>query len=218
MLVGMQARPISPTLLVEHVADRIMDTAGVAVGDQLRTRVALDGAPSTDAAGLGARLAEALRARGRAALLVSAWDFLRPASLRFELGRDDPDLFYTEWFDVGALRRHVLAPAAVGGSGRVLPSLWDAATDRATRAAPVDLPSGAVVLLHGPFLLTGQLSFDLSVHLWQSPAALGRRLPPDERWTLPAYLRYAAEVRPERHADIVVRDDDPRHPALAGQC
>jgi hypothetical protein len=42
-----------------------------------------------------------------------------------------------------------------------------------------------------------------------SAPALARRTPADESWTLPAYARYDA-----RSADLVVRMDDPRHPAL----
>jgi len=53
------------------------------------------------------------------------------------------------------------------------------------------------------------------VHLELSPAALARRTPTDLEWTLPAYARYADEVDPAAVADMVVRLDDPRHPAVA---
>ena len=43
---------------------------------------------------------------------------------------------------------------------------------------------------------------------------LDRRTPDADRWTLPAYARYADEVVPARLADVVVRADDPRHPAV----
>ncbi|MGW2547729.1 uridine kinase, partial [Kitasatospora sp. NPDC001574] len=46
------------------------------------------------------------------------------------------------------------------------------------------------------------------------PAALARRTPPEERWTLPAFARYEAETVPAEAADLTVRVDDPRHPAL----
>jgi hypothetical protein len=52
------------------------------------------------------------------------------------------------------------------------------------------------------------------VHLELSTAALRRRTPDADRWTLPAYERYAAEVDPTTLADVVVRVDDPRRPAL----
>ena len=205
----MRAQPISPALLVRHIADRITDGPA-----EDWTRVALDGAPPADADTLADLLAAELRLRGRAALRVRAGDFLRPASLRLEFGRADPDLFYTEWLDVKALEREVFGPLEPGGSGRVLPALWDAAADRAVRAEYVDLPPGGVLLVDGAFLLGGLLPFDLTVHLWLTPAALVRRTPMEEAWTLPAYARYEEEVMPQLSADIVVRCDDPARPAL----
>jgi hypothetical protein len=210
LLVRVEA--ISPTLLVERVADRI-----AALPRASWVRVAVDGAPVAEPDRLAEELVAPLRLRGRAVLRVSAHDFLRPASLRFEFGRTDPDVFYTEWFDISGLTREVLAPLAPGGTGRVLPALWDAATDRARRAAYVDLPPGAVLLLDGPFLLGRGLPFDLTVHLWLSPAALARRTPPERSWTLPAYARYEREADPAGTADVVVRADDPRRPALVSE-
>ncbi|HEV2636775.1 MAG TPA: uridine kinase [Actinocrinis sp.] len=216
----MHAQPISPALLVEHIADRITGPVATRAANPADgpssgwTRVALDGPPSARAPELAERLAAELRLRGRAAVRVSAWDFLRPASLRLELGREDPDLFYTEWLDVRALQREVFGPLEPGGTGRVLPALWDAEADRAKRAEYVDLPPGGVLLLDGALLLGGPLPFDLTVHLWVSAAALARRTPAEEAWTLPAYARYAEQAAPELTADVVVRCDDPKRPAL----
>jgi len=86
--------------------------------------------------------------------------------------------------------------------------------DRATRSAYVTVPERGVVLVSGPLLLGGTLPFDLTVHLWLSPSALARRTAPGRQWTLPAYERYEAEVRPAELADVVVRIDDPDHPAV----
>ncbi|HEX2774329.1 MAG TPA: uridine kinase, partial [Micromonosporaceae bacterium] len=147
-------------------------------------------------------------------LHVRTQDFLRPASVRLEEGRTNPDAFYQGWFDEAALRREVLDPAGPEGSGQVLPRLWDAAADRASRAAYIALPPGAVALVSGPLLLGGGLPFDLTVHLVLSPAALRRRTDPEEHWTLPAFDRYHREVDPAGFADVVVRLDDPRRPAL----
>ncbi|GAA3008109.1 uridine kinase [Streptosporangium longisporum] len=204
-----QIRPISPSSLVEELADRV---AARPRGEWVR--VALDGAPAARPGDLADALAGPLRIRGREVFRVSAADFLRPASLRFEFGRTDPDSFYTDWFDHGGLTREVLGPLDAGGSGKVLPTLWNSVTDRATRASYVTVPAGGVLLLDGPLLLGRGLPFELTVHLRLSPGALARRTPDDERWTLPAYARYEEEVGPAEIADVVVRVDDPRHPAL----
>ncbi len=141
-------------------------------------------------------------------------DFWRPASLRLERGREDPDALLDEWVDVAGLRREVLDAVGPGGSGRYLPSLRDPATSRSTRAAYVEAEPGLVVVLDGALCLGLGLALDLTVHLALRPATLARRTAPDAAWTLAAYGRYAEEVRPEDVADVVVRVDDPRHPAL----
>ncbi|MEU9827447.1 uridine kinase [Micromonospora chersina] len=205
----MRVRPITPELLVTELADHL---AGAAVPGRLR--VAVDGPPAAEPDTLAAALVDPLRAAGRPVLHVRTADFLRPASIRLEHGRTNPDAYYEGWVDEAGLRREVLDPAGPAGSGRLLPSLWDAAADRASRAPYVDLPPGGVVLVSGALLLGGGLPFDVAVHLVLSPAALDRRTDPELRWTLPAFARYADEVDPASFADVVVRADDPRHPAL----
>ncbi|NBM18290.1 uridine kinase [Streptomyces sp. GC420] len=178
-------------------------------------KLAVDGAPAARTGEFAELIAEALRLRGRSVLVVAAEGFLRPASLRLEYGHHDVDSYYGGWFDVNALWREVFAPLEPGGGGRVLPDLWDPVTDRATRSAYTRLPEGGVLLLHGPLLLGHWFPFDLKVHVRLSPGALRRRTEAGERWTLPAFERYEEEVRPAENADVVVRADDPRHPAAA---
>lgn len=205
----MKVRPVTPQRLVDELVERI---AGTAPDGWLR--VGVDGAPSAEPGRLADALVPPLRLLGRPVVRVDTADFLRPASIRLELGRTNPDAFYERWFDVAALSREVLAPLAPGGTGRILTTFWNPATDRATRAPYVTVPAGGVLVLSGPLLLGTGLELDLTVHCAQSPAALARRLPDGYRWTLPAYERYAEEVMPECVADVVVRVDDPRHPAL----
>ena len=75
--------------------------------------------------------------------------------------------------------------------------------------------SSVLLRVHGvcDFVIAPDLR-DVTVHLVLSSAALARRTDPALRWTLPAFARYAAEVAPASFADVVVRADDPRHPAL----
>lgn len=203
----MHVTPVTPARLVGEVVELVEARPG-------RVRLALDGPPPTRPLALAEQVADALRTRGRMAVVVSADDFLRPASVRLEFGREDPDEFLDGWLDVGGLRREVLDPAGPSGSGRVLPRLWDAVADRAHRDRYVDLPADGVVLLAGALLLGRDLPLDLAVHLRMTNAALARTLPAPERWTLPAYTRYAEERTPERQSDLVVLSDHPTRPAL----
>jgi hypothetical protein len=203
----MRIRPISPDALVEDLTDRVTGHPG-------RVRVAIDGADASHPGDLADALVEPLRARGREAIRVRAEDQLRPASLRFERGRTDPDSFYDDWLDAAGLAREVLEPVGPGGNGAVRPVRWDTALDRASRSGFHPVPEAGVVIVSGPLLLGRGLPFDLTVHLDLSPGALARRTPAELAWTLPAYDRYREEVDPAAFADVVVRVDDPRHPAV----
>ncbi|MGY1915540.1 uridine kinase [Blastococcus sp. SYSU DS0973] len=177
-------------------------------------RVAVDGPELAAPEALAAAVADRLPALGRGAVVVPATGFYRPASLRLEHGRTDPDARYTDWLDVGALNREVLAPVGPGGSGEYLPVLWDLERDRAARAPRRPVPAGAVLLVAGALLQGAGLALDVVVHLRVAPAARRRRTPPDEAWALPAYDRYDDEVDPAALADAVVLADHADRPAL----
>jgi hypothetical protein len=200
--------------LAEALADRLLDLKPEDGGSW--PRVAVDGAPAARPGALAERVGEALRARGRPSLVVAAEGFWRPASLRLEHGHHDPDSYYDGWLDTGALWREVFGRLEPGADGHVLPDLRDPATDRATRSPYVPLPPGGVLLLHGSFLLHHWFPFDLTVHVLLSAGALRRRTPEAEHWTLPAHARYEAETDPAGTVDVLVRADDPRHPAWNG--
>ncbi len=163
---------------------------------------------------LATAVAERLPARGRPAVVVPAGGFFRPASLRLEHGRTDPDARYTDWLDTGALAREVLDPLGPGGGGSYLPALWDVGRDRAVRARPQPMPPGGILLVPGALLLGVGLAFDVVVHLRVAPAARRRLTPAEQAWELPAFDRYDDEVDPAALADAVVLADHPDRPAL----
>jgi len=210
---SVRVEPVGPEVLEAVLVERIMGR-GAEQGADRRLRVLLDGAATTGPGALADALVDPLRAAGRAAVRVSAEDFLRPASLRWEHGRHAPTAFLEDRLDVAALRREVLDPFGPAGDGRYLPSLWDAERDRATRAPYARAPTGAVLLLDGSMLLGRGLDAELRVHLSVRADTLSRRLPDAERWTLPAYARYEERMRPRDEADVLVLVDDPRRPAL----
>ncbi|MEU8936917.1 uridine kinase [Streptomyces goshikiensis] len=211
----MQLEAITWQRMAERLAGHL-DDRETPSEQAVRQRVGIDGAPAADTGVLAGHLADALRERGRAALAVPAAGFLRPASLRFEFGREDVDAYLDGWYDTAALWREVFGPTDPGGSGRVLPDLWDPVTDRATRSPYAELPPDGVLIVHGPLLLGHWFPFDLAVHVRLSPGALARRTEPADRWTLPAFARYETENAPADRADVLVRADDPRHPAWTG--
>lgn len=199
----MHVRPATPEGVVATVAARIAERSG-------RVRVVIDGALAAHPHELADQVSAALAPRP--ALHVRADHFLRAQSLRFEHGRTDPDMWLDHWLDEGALLREVLTPCVT--TGVVLPALRDPVTDRSVRAAAVTLPDDGVVIVSGAALLGRGLPFEVTVHLQLSPQALMRRTPADQAWTLAGLARYELEREPWTVADVVVRCDDPRHPAL----
>lgn len=205
----MRVEPLTEDALVGRLVERILvhpTTAGL--------RVLVDGHPSTRPGALADSLVEPLRAAGRPTARVRAEDFLLPASLRLEMGRHDPDSLLDAWIDVTGLNREVLTAVGPEGQGRYLPTLRDPVTDRATRAAYVQAPPGLVVLLDGSLAMGRWLDVDLTVHLSLRTSTIARRTVDEDRWTLGAYERYLEEVDPERTADVAVRVDDARRPAM----
>lgn len=198
-----QVRATTP----EGVAAAIVELVAAHPG---RVRVVVDGAGAAAPHETAARVVDALAPRS--AVHVRADSFWLPAGQRFEWGKQDVDSYLDGWLDLGALHREVLDDFPA--TGRVLPALRDPATDRSARADVVTLPDDGVVVLSGSVLLGRGLPADVSVHLRLTPAALVRRTPDADAWTLPALGRYVAERRPLDVADLVVRYDDPRHPAI----
>ncbi|MGF0318606.1 hypothetical protein [Nocardia fluminea] len=197
--------PTSPAALARLVADRLVELPG-------RRILAVDGADAAAPVELGHRIVRTLTDRGRSAAVVSVHDFVRPASLRMEYGRDDEWSYRTAWFDYEAMRREILV--ALRTEGRWLPALWDEERDRSARAAIRAAQADLVLVLAGPMLLGRGLDFDLAIRLELSEQAALRRTPADQRWTLPA-LRDHTVDNPE-DATWTVRWDHPDRAALRG--
>lgn len=194
--------PTTPDALADLLARRLRALDG-------RRVVAVDGADAARPVDFALRAAERVRADGRPVELVRLHDFVRPASVRLEFGRDETS-YRGGWFDYAALRREVLDP--IGSTGTWLPALWDETTDRSARARRrVALP-GTVLFVAGPMLLGRTLPFDLSVRLDLSPAALSRGTPDEAAWTIPALLAHARDST--EAPTYFVRWDHPDRPAL----
>jgi hypothetical protein len=152
-------------------------------------------------------VAERIRARGRQCGVVSLHDYVRPASLRLEYGRDEMS-YRTTWFDYRGLNREVLQ--ALREHDRWLPALWDEASDRSARATSISAAPDAIVLVAGPMLQGRGLPFDLTVELRLSEGALRRTAADD--FTVEALLRHRRDHPDD--PDLLVAWDHRDRPAL----
>ena len=171
--------------------------------------VGVDGADAARPSEFARRAADRVRADGRAADTVSLHDFVRPASLRMEFGRDEI-AYRTGWFDYSALQREVLD--SIHHAGIWLPALWDEAADRSARIHRRTALPATVLFVAGPMLLGRGLPFDRTIRLDLSAAALTRGTPAEQAWTVPALLAHDREH--SETPDHFVRWDHPDRPAL----
>ncbi|MQY28959.1 nucleoside/nucleotide kinase family protein [Nocardia aurantia] len=192
-------------ITADALLDLVTERAAVRTGHAV---VAIEGADAADPVVFAGGIADRLRARGRAAAVVSLHDFVRPASLRYEFGRDEMS-YRTAWFDYAGLDREVLQ--ALRRDDRWLPALWDERTDRSARARTVAANGDTVLLVAGPMLLGRGLDFDLTVELRLSEGALRRAADPATAFTVEALLRHRREAAAE--PDILVAWDHRDRPA-----
>lgn len=196
--------PITAAGLTGLLTDRILAARN-------RIVVAVIGADAADPVPFAHIVSRALRDRGRPAAVVSVHDYVRPASIRLEFGRNDEMSYRTLWFDYEALAREVVD--SLRTQGRWLPALWDEKADRSARATVETATDNTVVIVAGPMLLGRGLAFDLTVRLQLGEGALRRATAPDHLWTVDALLahdRLVAEI-----PDIDVRWDHRDRPAVA---
>lgn len=208
--------------VLERLADLVPEPGGEAV-----VRVAIDGVDGAGKTTLADELGTVLEARGRAVVRIGIDGYHHPRAVRYRRGRESPEGFYRDSYDLEALRRHVLAPLGPAGDGRYVPAVHDVERDLALELEPQAAPAGAVLVLDGLFLHRAELAdeWDLSV-LVTAPfevtfarMAVRDGCPPDpehpdnQRYVAGQGL-YFAEADPESRADVVLDNADPDHPRL----
>ncbi|WP_235183197.1 nucleoside/nucleotide kinase family protein [Deinococcus phoenicis] len=184
----------------------------------------MDGAGKTTFAD---ELAEVLRARGRTVIHASVDGFHAPRAVRYRRGRTSPEGFYRDSYDCPGLRAALLGPLGPGGSGRYRPAIFDHVTD-----APVELPErvaeeGSILLLDGLFLHRPELrdlwddsvflhvDFEISVPRGAARGP-GYGSPDPHAESNHRYVEgnrlYFREADPQRHAGVVVDNNDLQAP------
>lgn len=186
--------------------------------------VAIDGVDGSGKTTFAAALSDAYAHTGRPALVVHEDDFLNPRVLRYRLGRDSPEGYFRDTYDLGALSVHVLDALA---TSRIVPAVFDHRTDRSVDAQPVEVPADAAVIVEGMFLHRDELAarWDVSVFLDVPFSETARRMAerdgsspdpqdPSMRRYVDGQRSYLATCDPRRRATLVIDNTDPRTPRI----
>lgn len=195
-------------------------------------RVAVDGPPAAGKTTLADEIGDALRAQGR--YVIRAWieSFLFPRAQRYRRGELSAEGNYHHSFDYDALRKVLLDPLGPGGDRGFRRAVYDKQTDRPVSDHKTVAPADAVLIFEGVFLMRPELidRWDVRIlvsvafeealararirdaALYGTPADVERRFRMRYR---PSQEHYFTIVRPTDHADVVIRNDDPRRPAWA---
>jgi uridine kinase len=130
-------------------------------------RVGIDGVDGVGKSTFAVELAASLRARGRTVVQVSADGFHHPRAIRYRRGRDSPEGFWLDAYNLPALIHNVLAPFGPGGSRRYRPAVHDLAADQVLDLPWQTAPPGSVLVVDGLFLHRDELAgfWDWSIFL-----------------------------------------------------
>jgi len=211
--------------LLQSVADRILETPSAFV-----LRVAIDGVDGAGKTTFADELAEVLGASGREVIRASVDGFHHPKEVRYRLGRGSPEGFYRDSYDYGAFKRVLLDPLSPSGSGRYRTAVHDVEAEK-----PVEVPErraepGAVLLLDGIFLHRPELRGYWDVSVWLE-VAFGVSVPrmaardgsspdphaPEHRRYVEGQKLYLLEATPQRHATLVIDNNDLGRPFVVNE-
>jgi uridine kinase len=216
--------------------DEMLDHLVAAVGSVAvahPTRVAIDGAPAVGKTTLADELAVLLREEGREVIRATIDDFLFPRVQRYRRGEYSAEGCYFDTHDHHGLNRVLLDPLGPGGDRRFQRAVYDRTADAVLSPPVMTAPADAVLIFDGVFLMRPELidRWDLRIfvstdlektvdravireHRVSAPSEVERRW--RERY-LPSQRLYFANVRPTRHAHVVVRNDEPEVPVWETQ-
>ena len=200
--------------LFDLLAERIAELEGEGL-----TMVAIDGVDGAGKTMFADALAAHLEKQGQVVVRTGIDAFHNPRAVRYARGKDSPEGFYRDSYDLDALRTWLLFPARIGMPFRT--AYFDHRTDKKLAVNPLMVPLPAVLIFDGSYLNRPELrdEWDLSVFLDVpfdvSFARMTARDGSDPNPEAPGNKRYLEgqklyfkEVRPQRSADVLIDYSD----------
>jgi uridine kinase len=212
----------------EELLGRLAEAVG-SVTAAHPTRVAIDGPPAAGKTTLADELGVVLRTQGRHVIRATIDDFLFPRTQRYPRGEYSAEGCYLDTHDYDALNRVLLDPLGPGGNRRFQHAVYDRTADTALSPPVTTAPADAVLVFDGVFLMRPELHDRWELRIFVSTELektveravirerrVSSQADVERRWReryIPSQQLYFATVRPTDHADIIVHNDEPQHPA-----
>lgn len=189
--------------------------------------VGIDGVDGSGKTVFADEIAELLAPR-HPTVRISIDGFHRRRTERYRRGRHSPQGFFLDSYDYAAFDRHVIAPLRAGHRPYLTAS-HDLDSDELLDGPVRHLAAPSVIVVDGIFLHRRELRavWDFSVFLRVDFAVSAARMarrdgsdPAPEAASNRRYVEgqrmYLREDDPERHAAVIVENDDLRAPRIAG--
>jgi uridine kinase len=121
-------------------------------------RVAIDGIDAAGKTHLADELVAPITSRGRNVIRASIGRFHNPRRVRYKQGRDSPEGYYLDSFNLKALVDSLLRPLGPGGGRQEYRlAVFDVTKDSAVDEAPRQASVNSILLFDGVFLLRPEL-------------------------------------------------------------
>ena len=212
---------MKPSELFSKIIDEIESRKGEGV-----FMVGIDGVDAAGKTTFAASLSEELRKRNHEVIEASMDGFHNPREIRYRLGRDSPEGYYKDSFNINAVKVLLIEPLKEGRLYQT--KAFDYKTDLATPFTGALAEPGVILVYEGVFSFREELRefWDYMIYLDISPEESLRRgveRDPGEKEEierkyrvryLPGQELYKVEAKPQEAADIIVDYNDPENPGI----
>lgn len=192
--------------------------------------VAVDGLDASGKTALARELSSQLRIDGRTVIEASIDGFHNPRETRYRLGRDSPEGYYRDSFNIEALKKYLLVPLKVGCM-HYRTRVFDYRTDKPVDTLKSLAATDHILVFDGVFTHRPELRnyWNYSIYLHISDDESIRRGierdPSDPAETrrrymvryLPGQMLYHREAEPLKYASIIVDNTEPMSPVILGE-
>lgn len=210
--------------LVEQIAHQI-----AAIKRTHPLRVAIDDVDAAGKTTLANELVGPLEKQNRPVIRASIDGFHNPCLVRYRRGKDSPEGYFFDSFDLEALKTYLLKPLGPGGNLQYQTSVFDFRTDSRIFPAKQQVQTNSILLFDGVFLLRPELAgcWDFTVFLdvdfdvvieraaRRDLALFGSAEQARERYRtryIPGQKIYLNTCQPQARADVLIDNNDPMNP------